>query len=254
MLQPVGIAATIEVPSDGASTIAAAIELAREGDTIIVDDGKYRERVMLRPGIVLMSKTMHGAVISGRGRGEVITLAHNTTVAGFVIRGGTVGVLSKWPGCRVAICRITGNRESGIMCVGHLPEIVDNEIVFNKGSGIQGWDVRSTSSSVDHNTIAYNENHGIAVGGNSSITVENCIIAFNAFYGVKTDEAAQKVTLINCNLYRNGSVAEVPAENVLSVDPRFVAPYKMNFRLEPGSECIRAAEEREDMGARASSE
>ena len=92
------------------------------------------------------------------------------TIYGFELRNATIGITSQtWENAMVR-CRITGMRESGITCVGHLPKIEDNIIVFNKGSGIQGWDLQAIAgtiaSSINHNTIAFNGNNGIALEGN----------------------------------------------------------------------------------------
>ncbi len=180
-------AKSLSVPSGDHPSVGAALSRAQSGDTVWVDDGVYREKVLLSPGVVLKSRELFGATLDGQGRGTVVTLAQGSTVEGFEITNGTIGVVSKSSAARIVMCRIARNSETGIMCVGHLPEIRDNVIAFNKGSGIQGWDVRVTTSTISHNTIVHNENHGIALGGNSDVIVENCIVAFNGQYGLKSE-------------------------------------------------------------------
>jgi hypothetical protein len=244
---------SLGVPSDF-SSISAALAKAQKGDTVLVAEGLYRENVYLNPGVVLRSQVHLGARIDGRGRGAAVTLATDATLIGFEVRNGTIGVLSKSAGGRVLMCRIVNNLESGLMCVGHLPEVRDNVIAFNKGSGIQGWDVRSTMSTVAHNTIAYNENHGIALGGNSDVVVENSIIAFNGQFGLKVDAETVRTRLIGNNLFRNSAGSPPLQSENLSADPMFADPYRLDFSLKSGSKCIRAGTDRQNLGARSPQE
>jgi hypothetical protein len=142
------------------------------------------------------------------------------------------------------------NVQSGIVCVGVLPRIEDNFIVYNKGSGIQGWDVRTTSGSVNHNTIAFNANHGISLGGNTSITVENNIIAFNDQFGVKPGAESVRVELINNNFYQNARIStNLPSDNI-SADPLFVDGKRLNFNLMRESRSIGQGTDNQNLGAR----
>ena len=122
------------------------------------------------------------------------------------------------------------NWQTGIITVRHLPVVEDNIIAFNRASGIQGGDVRSTAASVNHNTIAFNANHGIALGGNSNILIENNVIAYNERFGLKILEDAEAVRVTNNNLYSNlRQIGGVPDGN-FSFDPAFISPRsKMNF-------------------------
>jgi hypothetical protein len=243
-------AAQLSVPSDQYKSIAAALTKAQDGDTVWVADGTYRETVLLNPGVLLKARTLHKAILDGGGRGTVVTLAHGAGISGMVIRNGTIGIVSKSANAAIQMCRVERNAQSGIMCVGHLPNILDNTIVFNKGSGIQGWDLRSTNSAINHNTIAYNENHGIALGGNSDVIVENCIIAFNGQFGVKSESSSVKARVVNSNLYRNGADVAPLGNGCISVDPLFADAHRMGFTLGSGSGCIRAAADGTDLGPR----
>ncbi len=240
----------LEVPSADHKTIASALSKTQQGDTVWVADGTYKEDILLNPGVVLKARALHRAVIDGKGRGTVVTLAHGSTISGFVIRNGTIGIVAKSANTRVEMCRIEQNAQSGVMCVGHLPYLIDNIISFNKGSGVQGWDVRSTNSAISHNTIAFNDNHGVALGGVSDVIVENCIIALNGQYGVKSEAGTVKARVMHSDLYRNGADVAPLGNGCVSVDPMFVDAHRYNFSLQTGSGCIRAASDDTDMGAR----
>lgn len=246
-----GLAKSISVPHD-ANTISSAILNASTGDTVWVDDGEYRERVVLPHGVALMARTRFKAVIDGGGRGTVVTLGKDNVVMGFEIRNGTIGVFSNGAGNAIRYCRIVRNWQTGVVCVRHLPNLEDNIIAFNRGSGIQGWDVRSSVATVNHNTIAFNSNHGIAVGGASSFVVENNIIAFNERFAFRIhDESSKNVRIANNNVYQNLNAPGGVPEGNFSFDPAFIAPRtKMNFAPDPEQCCTIKGTDNENLGAR----
>jgi hypothetical protein len=177
-------------------------------------------------------------------------MGNSSAISGFEIRNGTIGVFSSSAQAVIRQCRIMHNVQSGVMCVGALPKMEDNFIVFNKGSGIQGWDVRTTSGSINHNTIAFNQNHGISLGGNTSITVENNIIAFNDQFGVKPGEETVRVELVNNNFYQNARISSVlPSENI-SADPLFIDAKRFNFNLAKESQSVGQGTDNQNLGAR----
>jgi parallel beta-helix repeat protein len=242
---------TISVPTSMNRSISEAMTKASSGDTVLVENGVYREHVLVAPAVVLTARTQFGAIIDGGGRGTVVTLAKNNTVSGFEIRNGTIGVFSNGTGNIVTNCRIVQNWQTGIIAVRHLPLIEDNIVAFNRASGFQGWDVRSTSYSINHNTFVYNGNHGIAVGGSSNILVENNIVAFNERFAIMLLDEAEAVRISNNNLYRNlASPGGIPKGN-FSFDPAFMnARQEMDFRSNPSRCCQIKGTDNRNLGAR----
>jgi hypothetical protein len=232
------------------STITAAMINAKKGDTVWVDPGIYSEHIYITPDVVLMSRVIFKAVIDGKGRGTVITVGTNGTLSGFEVRNGTIGVFSTANGVAVTQCRIINHQQTGIMCVGNLPKIEDNIITYNKGSGIQGWDVRTTTSSINHNTIAYNGNHGVSIGGNSSIILENNIIAFNSQFGVKPADETVRIQMTANSFYQNARFTDVLPSDNYSFNPMFIDPQQLNFTLDKNSKCIGRASDNQNIGAR----
>ncbi|MBD3344757.1 MAG: hypothetical protein GF401_06810 [Chitinivibrionales bacterium] len=223
---------SITVPSGQIQTIAHAFIRAKPGDTVWVNNGIYRERVFVESGITLMARHPLKAVIDGKGKGTVVTLGRNASISGFVIKNGTIGIFSKHPGNTIKNCRIENNFQTGIICVRHLPMIEDNVIAFNRGSGIQGWDVRSAGPTVNHNTIAFNENNGIAMGGKSNILIQHNIISFNERLGTKIRPEAEKVKIANNNIYGNLWSPKPQPEGNFSYNPQFSAPRsRMDFKV-----------------------
>jgi parallel beta-helix repeat protein len=241
----------ISVPSVGVKTIGQAMISAKSGDTVWVSDGTYSELVFVKAGVTLAARNTFKAVISGSGKGTVVSLSANSTICGFEIRSGTIGVFSKDAGNAIINCRITGNWGTGIVCVRHLPKIEDNIIAFNRWSGIQGWDIRSTSASINHNTIAFNGNNGIALGGSSDVIIENNMITFNERQGVKLAQTSTRSKLIKNNLFGNLAISRtVPPEN-FSFDPKFSAPrVKLDFKIETNQPCCMYGSDNQILGSR----
>ncbi|MCL2182869.1 MAG: DUF1565 domain-containing protein [Chitinispirillia bacterium] len=241
----------INVPGD-AKTITEAMISARTGDIVKVSPGVYRERVIMAPGVALVSTEQFGAKIDGGGRGTVITMARNGILAGFEIRNGTIGVFVSEMGNEISNNRIINNWMTGIITVRHLPKIVDNVIAFNRASGIQGWDVRSTTASINHNSIAYNGNHGIAMGGLSEVIIENNVIAFNERFGLKVLQDLEKIQVSKNNFWRNLFQPGKPLpDNNFAFEPAFIAPRSgLDFKSDPGQCCKEKSDDGDNLGAR----
>jgi hypothetical protein len=244
------IAETIVVPSKANATIAKAMITAQSGDTVVVENGVYGEKILIKPGVTLKARSQFGAILDGNGKACIVTLGGNCCIWGFEIRRGTIGIFSNTLDNSIVSCRITAMTQSAISCSGQLPKIEDNILVHNKGSGLQCWDVRSTSASINHNTIAYNENNGIAMGGNSTAVIENNVIAFNERLGIKINGEAVTCHLMKNVFFENGSMSYINLEGNLTCDPKFIDPKKMHFALQPDSPCKNKSLNEEDPGAR----
>jgi len=242
---------TIYMPSPGVSSITAAIVKARAGDTVLVENGTYKERIFIKAGIILRAMNKHKAIIDGRGRGITVAMGPNSSIIGFVVQNGTIGIFTKNANISIIKCLIRKNWQTGIISIRHLPRIEDNIIAFNRSSGFQGWNVRSTTSTMNHNTIAFNGNHGIAAGGTSTIIIENNTIAYNERFGLKLDDEAECSTITNNNFYNNlWQLKELPKGNY-TFDPGFISPRKsMNFRPDPKICCQIKGTDNENLGAR----
>jgi parallel beta-helix repeat protein len=241
----------ISVPSLGISTISQAMLNAKSNDTIWVSDGVYKERIYIKSGVALMARNQFKAIIDGGGKGTVVTLGTHSTIRGFEVRNGTIGVFSKDADNVIINCRIIKNFQTGLMCVRHLPKIEDNVIAFNRASGIQGWNLRSTSASINHNTIAFNQNHGIALGGVSEVIIENNMITFNERFGIKLSHSSQKTQLNKNNIYGNLSISnKLPPEN-FAFDPKYSSPKtQMNFAVESKLPCCAFGSDNQILGSR----
>ncbi|MGD9202601.1 MAG: right-handed parallel beta-helix repeat-containing protein [Chitinispirillia bacterium] len=242
---------TIPVPATGTESISAALVKARAGDTVIVENGTYKEKIFVKAGVILKARNLHKAIIDGMGKGTVVSLGSNSQIIGFVIQNGTIGVFTKNAGINISKCQIVRNWLTGIITVRHLPQIEDNIIAFNRASGIQGWNVRSTVASINHNTIAFNANHGIAMGGTSNIIVENNVIAYNERFALKLSTGSEKSKITKNNFYSNlKQLQKLPSGNY-DFNPAFLSPRTaMDFKSDPRQCCQIKSSDNENLGAR----
>jgi len=243
----------INVPNE-AKTISEAIWLAHTNGygTILVAPGVYRERIIMAPGVALVSTSPFGAKIDGGGRGTVITMAENTSVTGFEVRNGAIGIFSNGNGNEIRWCRVVNNGMTGIMAKRVLPQIEDNIVAFNGASGIQAWDIQPTGVAVNHNTIAYNGNNGIAVGGSSGFAIVHNVIAFNEWQGLRISQEPEKIHVSMNNFYGNlVQSGRVFRENNYAFDPAFLKPLaELNFKSDPSKCCKEKDAYNDNLGAR----
>jgi len=242
---------SIDVPSGKYKTISEAMMAVTSGDTIWVEPGVYHERVVVYPGVALKSRTVFRAVIDGGQHGTVVTLGKRASITGFEVRNGTIGVFSKSVGNAVTRCRVIYNWQTGIMCVRNLAKIEDNIIAFNGASGIQLYQASASTGSVNHNTIVFNSNHGIAIGENSPATIQNNIIAFNERFGVAQQGKSRDLRIVSNDIFGNLIGAPpIPPEN-FSFDPGFSSPrIKLDFTATSKSAVNRKGADNEVLGAR----
>ncbi len=246
------LAENFTVPSQEYRTITHALMKAREGDTVYVLPGEYREQIVINNGVTLISQERFAAVLKGNGRGNTVAISGTGTILGFDITRGVTGVFTRSVGAKIKECRIYKNRGSGILCAGSLPVIEDCVIVFNGGSGIQAFDIVGGASTIAHNTIAFNLNNGILLNSSVPLRIQNNIIAKNRANPISCVENPELVSMSHNVLYDNfGRAFEIPREN-FSFDPLFFAPKKrtINFSLQKDSPALNRSKNGDDLGAR----
>ena len=162
----------IYVPADS-STIQAGINGALDGDTVLVAEGHYHERIDFNSKIILVTSefmndgdTSHiqSTIIDGDSIGSVVSFHDyydsTSTIQGFTIQNG-VGEYGGGISCNIhasptiANNTIKGNTGSGIYCLNmSSPIIVSNRIIDNHGNGISCYN--GCSPTIEGNTIAGN--------------------------------------------------------------------------------------------------
>ena len=229
-------AEVIIVPSQGARSISQAMVRARSGDTIMVEDGVYKESIFLKADVTVKARNRHKAIIDGGGRGIAVTMSANSTLSGMSVTNATIGVFSNSSSAVLEHCLINQNWMTGVMSVRHLPQMNDNTVVFNKGSGLVIWDARSTNSAVEHNTIAYNVGFGVFLGGRSEVVMRNNTVAYNQKFGLRMSDESKESNIIGNNFFGNLHALYNMPDGNYSFDPQFRSA-RVDMDFQPDAKC-----------------
>lgn len=207
-------AATLTVCGSGCAftSIQAAINAAKTGDTITVGSGIYRETLVIGRGdFVIQGAGRSLSIIDGGGDGPVVkfipvhgSITNATVLSGFTIRNGATSTTSgagiRIEGGASPTIRdnlITGNslgtgqRGAGIFISGGSPIIEDNTIQGNSGPAGGGIYSANSSAMIRRNEIGSNaatgsggSGGGLMVAGSAPIRIEQNVIRDNeAKYG-----------------------------------------------------------------------
>ena len=202
------------------SSLQTAINDALTGDTVLVHDGTYYEKINFS-GKAITVKSANGPAstfIDGSSDGTVVTFENGessgSVLDGFTIRngngfwGGGILCLSSSP--TITNCTISGNSASsggGIYCTSS-PTITNCTISGNwAGSGGGIYCYQSSSATITNCTISGNSassGGGIYCYQSSSPTISNCTITGNwASYCGGIYCILSSPTIINCTITEN---------------------------------------------------
>jgi serine protease len=197
----------IHVPAE-MPTIQGAINVAVNGDTVLVSPGTYHETInFLGKAITVTSEGGPAqTVIDARGQGTVVTFRSGETraaaLSGFTIRGGLsthfgggISILSSSPTVRGNV--VTENRSCtgvGIYSSFGSPLIENNRITRNTIQGCTGgWGIgvyiggnsaaQVIGNEISENTGAASSGGGVALFAAGSAVVRANVIARNATSG-----------------------------------------------------------------------
>ncbi|MDP2895255.1 MAG: right-handed parallel beta-helix repeat-containing protein, partial [bacterium] len=102
------VAALINVPAG--TSVQAAIDVARAGDTVALCPGLYVENVYMRPSVALLGPGPDKTTISALRFGPVVVASQGTRIAGLTIADGETGLYVSYDqGPNVENCAFAGN-------------------------------------------------------------------------------------------------------------------------------------------------
>lgn len=215
VLSPLTFAATIHVPADQ-RTIQAGIDIAQNGDTVLVDDGVYTgegnvnidfkgKRITLKSkngadATVIDCEKLHetrGFYFHNRETNESV-LDGFTITNGSHQFGGAITLISASP--TIKNCMVKDNLTSGIHCINSDLNITDSIISRNIGIGIAISGIDILTNEIRDGFIQ----DGINMEETfiKRPTIKNCTISNNTGIGISClDDGA---IIVNCTVSNNG--------------------------------------------------
>jgi hypothetical protein len=178
------------------SGLAAALERAQPGDTILVAPGTYEEPVRMKEGVHLVSEYPQQAVLR---TSDVAVVADNLTsgsIRGFRIAANPEGVLQY--GMQVANSNIeiqdneiSGAATAGIECSGRTTAVIrSNQITNNARAALVVRDMAAPR--VLHNVLSTQNHPAIVVVGSAKPVIRNnVLISPELVFAPETFDSAQ---------------------------------------------------------------
>ncbi|MDE0088568.1 MAG: right-handed parallel beta-helix repeat-containing protein [Candidatus Poribacteria bacterium] len=249
-LSSLAFAATIHVPADQ-PTIQSGIDIARNGDTVLVDDGVYTGEGNVNldfKGKRIIVKSRNGAektIIDCEKKLETrgFIFQNEETDAsvldGFTIKngnqkfGGGIYLITSSP--IIKNCVIDSNQSipgggGGIDCINSDPIMTDCRITRNFGGGIfiignsehKGVISKEplTQPTLKNCTIAENIGHGIYCMRDVNPIIDNCVVSHNSHRGILyTYAPLTSNPITNCRIEHNaGGGLEAWENSVLKIE------------------------------------
>ena len=167
--------------------IKEALYHARQGATIYVWEGLYRENVMVDKTVNLIGNGSAATIINGSGAWDAVTiLANNVNLTGFMLENSA----NDWY-----------NELAGIKILSDNNSVFDNSMTYSSyGISVYGAD----NNSIENNSC-YNNVYGILISESNNNHLENNNCSYNAWYGMVLKKFKNNSVESN-TYYYNGEV------------------------------------------------
>ena len=234
-LSPSG-GATWVVALDGSGqfvSIQEAIDQSHSGDTIFIKPGRYKEDVTVhsKEGLKIVGAGMKEVMIAGLNRVGTLHIgkwpygATNVEISGMSIQehGGLgVGIFN---GRDIFLKNI---RVNGLLFGQHVQNVhIENCVVG--GSKTTGMSFANSQATLTGNIIHDND-HGVTVGGTSSVKLERNVITRSLFEAVLVTGNGQAVVVRN-TLVNNGGGAKFQDESSGEVQGNIIVGTKVGGEM-----------------------
>jgi parallel beta-helix repeat protein/predicted outer membrane repeat protein len=250
-------------------SIQETINVANDGDVIIIHQGTYVENVdFLGKAISLRStnpndlEIVHSTVIDGNSAGSAVIFSNeegsDSILRGITVRNGRADYETDYPGYFLYLgtslysgyAPYPGFVGGGIYCYSSSPKINNCIIIDNTGSGIYCY---SSSPTIANCTISGNmaSYANCTISGNmasygsggvycdsSSPTITNCILWNNSQQEISIphyDESSSPIVTYSDIQQETGIY---PGVGNINADPLFMESGSGNYYLMPNSPCI----------------
>jgi parallel beta-helix repeat protein len=176
----------IYVDDDGArdySTIQAAINKAKDNDTIYVFNGTYIENIAIDKSINLIGEDKNKTIIDGGEQVSVIQiLCNNVNVNGFTLKNATIGVF------------ISGSANLH-------NNTIEGNIIVNNTNGVYLQN-SSITNTISNNIIKYNSEGILLYNSSKNLIMNNYILNHN-IYGLSLWETSNENLIMNNIIIEN---------------------------------------------------
>jgi parallel beta-helix repeat protein len=177
----------------GYTTIQAAVDAAKEGDTIFVSQGTYNENLKINKQVRIWSDSRNpdNTIVKAADPAEsaVEITADRVTFSGFGVED---------------------SEKAGILLTGVNNCYLNNNLARNSEYGILLQD--SETNNINGNTMTLNE-VGVRLEGSDSNTIQDNLVAYNYGFGISLEESSRNI--IYDNYLKN---AENVEENPVNAD------------------------------------
>ncbi len=229
--------ADLVVAQDGSTdyeTVGDALGDAEEGDVILIKPGIYKEEVEIDEDagpFTLVGEDPATTVIDADGEYAALTLkSSDNHISGLTIKGGeSHGLYIPGGKQKIDYCLIIENGDRGIY------------VSTMSGGG---------SATIDHCTVADNKVSGIyCANKDDKTTIANSIFADNKRSLVYDGDGLNLAVNYTC-LYSTDTDSDEAksGSNNFRKDPKFMNPEAGDYKLKPGSPCLKAANDGSNMG------
>ena len=228
----------ITVAQDGSAdyeTISDALDDAEADDVILIKPGIYKEDIEIDEDagpFTLVGEDPATTVIDADGAYAALTLkSDGNHISGLTLRGGeSHGLYITGGRQKVDYCLITGNGDRGI----YISTMSDT----------------GSAADIDHCTIAGNEISAIyCANKDEKTTITNSIFADNKRSLIYDGDGLNLVVKYTC-LHSTDTDSDEPksGSNNFRKDAKFKDSKNGNYKLKPGSPCLKAAADGSNQG------
>ena len=239
-------AAVINIPADQ-PTIQEGINVAVEGDTVLVAPGTYYENIIWPPvnGIKLTGSGEEDCIIDGNQQGNVISfddingiVDSTTIISGFTITNGEAscggGIITYYasPSLKNLIITLNsaGSQGGGLFCFNYSHLIIKNVMITNNYAASEGGGINCDFSScltIESCIISSNNaaaGGGICIEGGSSLTIAHTLFNENSaeYGGAIWSGEKGGFDMDNCSLVNNHAEIEAGAVSTYFYNPVLV--------------------------------
>jgi len=202
------------------SSIQAAIDAAKFGDTVYVRSGHYYEHVLVNKGVKLLGENKTSTLIDGNFTDNVVTVAaDNVEISGFTIQNSGKRIVANESSPYV---EIISENMYGVYVSGYTGCNISGNVVSNNYVGL-GFESCSNIL-ISENQIANNYGDcGIFIKSSSSVTLSKNNITLNHISGVVVKQCSAST------VSENQIVENLDSGMVICFFSRFITVSKNNI-------------------------